>query len=166
MSLIDVISLVGSSTGAVLAVVVAEAASGTLTGTFRRRVKEGLPAVDPDSLLRIRVGKITESFASAAESLDQATELMAELRSELEARAVALEALRQKADADAEIARLNEKAAAAVKQLVAEVTAQNLERTERKLRRMGWIQGAAFAVFGASIAILVVVLAHWIPTIR
>jgi hypothetical protein len=37
---------------------------------------------------------------------------------------------------------------------------------EQRITRMGWRQGAVYAVFGAAVAVLVVVFGHYLPVIK
>jgi hypothetical protein len=41
-----------------------------------------------------------------------------------------------------------------------------LKEQERHMRRVGWRQGLVYAIFGAAVAVAVVVFSHLLPTIK
>jgi hypothetical protein len=41
-----------------------------------------------------------------------------------------------------------------------------LKDAEQRMARTGWLQGAVFAAFGAAVAVLIVVLGHWLPIVK
>lgn len=41
-----------------------------------------------------------------------------------------------------------------------------LKDAEQRMARTGWLQGAVFAAFGAAVAVLIVVLGHWLPVVK
>lgn len=133
-----------------------------LTAIFVVRSRRSSELRDPDEPLRQRVKYVSDALASSARNLGLATRLMADLQTELSSRAVALEILRQEISDNEELARVTSQASAAIDRLV---ESRNKEQ-ERRIRRVGWRQGLVYALFGAAVAVAVVVFSKYLPVIR
>jgi hypothetical protein len=133
-----------------------------LAAIIVQRTRRSSLLADPDEPLRQRVKYVSDALASSARHLDLATRLIGNLQTELSARAVALESLRQEISDNEELARVTSQAAAAIDRLV---ESRNKEQ-ERRMRRVGWRQGLVYAIFGAAVAVALVVFSHLLPTIK
>lgn len=81
-------------------------------------------------------------------------------RRALAAQMEALEELRQ------EIAQPDVGASDEALQPVYEKIDERTRELERRITKMGWRQGAVYAVFGAAVAVLIVVFGHYLPVIK
>lgn len=132
----------------------------TAIAIVRSRRPSELP--DPDEPLRQRVKYVSEALTSSVMNLDLATRLMSDLQTELSSREAALVSLRQDITDNEELARVTAEASAALDRLVE----SRLKEQERRIRRVGWRQGLVYALFGAAVAVAVVVFSHYLPTIK
>jgi len=138
------------------------AASGAAVLQDRRERQREIETADPDGKMRHRVDVISFALRRSAASLSEASVLIAELQEELTGRVAALDDLRQEIKEHQELAKISGEATKALDQAMA----ARLREQERRIARVAWKQGAIFAVFGAAIAIALVVFGHLIPAIN
>ena len=117
---------------------------------------------DPDDRWRRRVEEITEALKRSTGNLGEASALLIDLQQELAGRARALEELQKEITEHERLTQISGEASKALDELIE----ARMREQERRIVRVAWGQGIVFAVFGAAVAVAIVVFSHWLPTIR
>lgn len=117
---------------------------------------------DPDEQMRRRVDELSNALTSSGQSLADAASLLGDLQKEMTGRMKALEELRHQIAMNEELSKVSAEATKALNEIIE----ARMGQQERRITKIAWVQGTLFAVFGASVAILVVVFAHFLPTIK
>jgi chromosome segregation ATPase len=115
-----------------------------------------------DDRIRQRVAELSAALTASGRNLTDAAAMLGDLQTEMTARMTALEELRRQIAANEELRKVS----AAATEALDEIIEARMRQQERRITKLSWLQGALFAVFGASVAILVVVFSHFLPTIK
>jgi hypothetical protein len=118
--------------------------------------------LDPDEQMRERVAELSDALTSSGQNLSDAAAMLGELQQEMTARMKALEELRRQIAMNEELKNVSAAAAEALDKIIE----ARMRQQERHITKISWLQGALFSIFGASVAILVVIFSHYIPSIK
>jgi hypothetical protein len=136
------------------------AATAAVVDVLRKQPAGKRP--EPDDRIRRRVEEISTALKQSAGNLGEASVLLTELQEELTGRVIALERLRQEIAEHERLAEISSEASKALDQVID----ARMREQARRIARVAWGQGLVFAIFGAAVAVAVVVFSHWLPTIR
>jgi septal ring factor EnvC (AmiA/AmiB activator) len=106
---------------------------------------------DHPNELQQRIDELRRRLDRARKYLGGVTDILQEVEAEIDARETALAGLDERLKRGEDLATVSEEATAALRAVLAE----NAERTERRIGRLAWWQGAVYALFGAAVALAI-----------
>lgn len=104
----------------------------------------------------MHVDEVSDALQTSAAKLSDATELLTVLQQEMAARQKALAELNEQVRRGDELASVSAEATAALDAMIE----RRMARTERRIGRLAWWQGAVWALFGALVAVLATIYAE------